>query len=354
MSRLSLSIPRLSGQGWITLVGIVLLGVLPVLIPNYWTTNIFVRAIVYGIVALSLTFLAHYGGFISMAQLVIAGVAGYVIAVTVPGSVPASKFSWTYAEAIPVAILGSTLAGLLVGTVAVRTREIYLLMITLAIAVGFYFAVQTNIEYLNGYEGIRNVLGPELYGLPFRNTYVFYYVALVTALLLYGLVLYLGKSPFGLVLQGIRDNVRRVSALGYNVVWHRIAAFAVAGFIAGCGGVLTTFYNIGISPGSVAEGVTVSILVMAVIGGLGHPVGAFVGALIFALIDTFASSVYDRDRFNTLIGVVFLVIVLVSPDGIVGLVRRLSDRLKRSRKSEADVADLPRPEFSTDSASRSS
>lgn len=348
------SIHSLSSEGKVTAGVIVLLVALPLLIPDYWTTNIFVRAMAYGIVTLSLTFLAHYGGFISMAQLVIAGVAGYVVAATVPGTVPAAKFQWSYAEAIAIGILGSTLAGLLVGAVAVRTREIYLLMITLAIAVGFYFAVQTNIEYLNGYEGIRNVLGPDVFGLPFRNTYVFYYVALLSALLLYGLVLYVGRTPFGLVLQGIRDNVRRVSALGYHVAWHRIAAFGIAGFIAGCGGVLTTFYNIGISPGSVAEGVTVSVLIMAVIGGLGHPVGAFIGALIFALVDTFAASIYDRDRFNTLIGVVFLLIVLVSPDGMVGIARRLSEKLRSPVKRDSAISRQPRGERTADPATQTS
>jgi branched-chain amino acid transport system permease protein len=132
-------------------------------------------------------------------------------------------------------------------------------------------------------------------------------------------VLYVVKTPFGLVLQGIRDNPRRVSAIGFNVGVHRVASFALAGFIAGWGGVLITFYNIGITPGSIGIWATVNVLVMAVIGGLGHPIGAFIGALVFTLLDTFAATIYDRDRFNTLIGLVFLVIVLVSPDGLLGL-----------------------------------
>lgn len=140
------------------------------------------------------------------------------------------------------------------GAIAVRTRDIYLLMITLALAMGVFRFIETNITWFNGYEGIRNVVGPEMFGLPFRNTYVFYYSALGTAALLYAFVLYLVRSPFGLVLQGIRDNPRRVAALGYDVALHRIASFAVAGFVAGCGGVLATFYNIGISPGSIGLG----------------------------------------------------------------------------------------------------
>jgi len=312
-----------SWQTPLTIAAIVGMAILPLILPPFWTTNILGRAMVYGIIAMSLTFLAHYGGFVSLAQMMIAGVAGYTIAVTVPDAIPANSTQLPYALAVPLALVTATVAGLVIGAIAVRTREIYLLMITLAIAVGFYFFVQSNLEFFNGYEGIRNILGPDVFGIPFRNTYLFYYVTLGVGLALYGAILYVVRTPFGLVFQGIRDNPRRVAALGYNVALHRIAAFGFAGFIAGAGSVLSTIYNIGIAPGQISTHATITILIMAVIGGLGHPVGAFIGALIFTLVDTFAATIYDRDRFNTLIGVVFLVIVLCSPDGVVGLARRL-------------------------------
>lgn len=300
---------------------------LPMFLPQhqaqFWTANVFGRAIVFGIIALSLTFLATYGGFISLAQMMIAGTAGYTVAIFVDGAVPAIVGGLSYATAVPLGLAAATLMGLLVGAIAVRTRDIYLLMITLALAMGVFRFVETNIAWFNGYEGIRNVVGPRLFGYDFRNAHVFYYVALAVAGLLYAGVLYLVRTPFGLVLQGIRDNARRVAALGYSVALHRILAFGVAGFIAGAGGVLATIYNIGISPGSIGLGATVNILIMSVIGGLGHPIGAFIGALIFVVFDTFAADLYDRDRFNTLIGLVFLAIVLVSPDGMVGVGARL-------------------------------
>lgn len=303
--------------------------VLPANQAGFWTGNILGRALVFGIIAMSLTFLATYGGFVSLAQMMIAGVAGYTLAIFVEGAVPRIVGGAGYALAIPLGVLAATLMGLLVGAIAVRTRDIYLLMITLALSMGVFRFVETNITWFNGYEGIRNVVGPSLLGLDFRNPWVFYHVTLGTAVLLFAGVMYLVRSPFGLVLQGIRDNPRRVSALGYNVALHRIAAFGVAGFIAGCGGVLATIYNIGISPGTIGLGATVNVLIMAVIGGLGHPVGAFLGSLIFTVFDTFAATIYDRDRFNTLIGLVFLVIVLASPDGVLGVGARLRRLLTR-------------------------
>jgi branched-chain amino acid transport system permease protein len=301
---------------------------LPLVLPNFWLSGILGRSLVYGIVALSLTFLASYGGFISLAQTMIAGVAGYTVAILAPTAIPASSGAVSYWLAIPIAIMAAALAGAIVGLIAIRTRDIYLLMITLALAVGFSLFAQSNIDWFNGYEGIRNIVGPDIFGLPFRTHVVFYYVSLGTAALLYLAVLYVVRTPFGLTLQGIRDNPRRVAALGFDVALQRVAAFAMAGFIAGCGGVLITFYNIGITPGSIGMQATVNVLVMSVIGGLGHPVGAFIGALIFTLIDTFAASIYDRDRFNTLIGLVFLVIVLASPDGVMGVARRLTGARK--------------------------
>jgi branched-chain amino acid transport system permease protein len=297
--------------------------ILPANQAQFWTANILGRALVFGIVAMSLTFLATYGGFVSLAQMMIAGVAGYTLAIFVDGAVPRIAGGLGYATAIPLGVAAATAMGLLVGAISVRTRDIYLLMITLALAMGVFRFIETNIAWFNGYEGIRNVVGPEILGQNFRNPLVFYHLALGTAAALYFGVLYLVRTPFGLVLQGIRDNPRRVAALGYSVALHRIAAFGVAGFIAGCGGVLSTIYNIGISPGSIGLGASVNVLIMSVIGGLGHPVGAFIGSLIFTVVDTFAASIYDRDRFNTLIGLVFLVIVLVSPDGAVGIGARL-------------------------------
>jgi branched-chain amino acid transport system permease protein len=309
--------------------------VLPHLLPAnqaaFWTANILGRAIVFGIIAMSLTFLATYGGFISLAQMMVAGIAGYTLAILVDGAVPHIVGGFGYGTAIPLGLLAATLMGLLVGAISVRTRDIYLLMITLALAMGVFRFIETNIAWFNGYEGIRNVVGPTVFGLDFRNALVFYHVALATAVLLYAGILYLVRTPFGLVLQGIRDNPRRVAALGYSVALHRIAAFGVAGFIAGCGGILSTIYNIGISPGSIGLGATVNVLIMSVIGGLGHPVGAFIGSLIYTLFDTFAATIYDRDRFNTLIGIVFLGIVLVSPDGAIGIGARLRRLLARRR-----------------------
>ena len=327
----------MTSRQWLaTAAGVAILLSLPLFLPNFWLVNIFGRAMVYGVVAMSLTFLAHYGGFVSLAQTMVAGVAGYAVAMMAPTAIPLGPLAMPYLVAIPLAVLAATVAGAIVGMIAVNTREIYLLMITLALAVGFSLFAQSNITWFRGYEGIRNIVGPEIMGLPFRTPLVFYYVALGVAVSMLLLVLYVVRTPFGLVLQAVRDSDRRAAAIGYYVGLHRIAAFAMAGFIAGWGGVLITFYNIGITPSSIGLWATVAVLIMAVIGGLGHPLGAFIGALIYTVMDTFASSIIGHDRFNTLIGVVFLAIVLLSPDGVWGLGKRLTAALGKRAERNAD------------------
>ena len=298
---------------------------------------------VYGIVALSLTFLAHYGGFVSLAQMMVAGVAGYTIAVMVPDAIPANACSLPYALAIPLALARrDDRRRSSIGAIAVRTREIYLLMITLAIAVGFYFFVQSNIECLNGYEGIRNILGPDMFGVPFRNTTSSTTSTLGVAARALWRVLYLVQDArSGSCCRAsatIRAGSRRSATMSPCTASPPSASPASSPAAAASSSRSTTSAS---RPGQISTHATINILIMAVIGGLGHPIGAFIGALIFTLVDTFAATIYDRDRFNTLIGLVFLVIVLASPDGVVGLANgsRTGDRLRCAAPSAATRMD---------------
>ena len=124
-----------------------------------------------------------------------------------------------------------------------------------------------------------------------------------------------------------RDNQRRMRAVGYDVTFHRIAAYFLAGIIAGTAGVLYVWFNGRISPGTIGVSEVIGILVIAVIGGLRHPIGPFIGAGLYVVLKTFAIDLVGAERFNTLIGLAFLLIVFVSPDGILGLWKRLQPHL---------------------------
>jgi branched-chain amino acid transport system permease protein len=200
-------------------------------------------------------------------------------------------------------------------------------MITLAIGVAFYYLVLQNYSVFNGFQGLREIYPPKVLGVAWRDPVPFYFLCLACAMAGYFLVRWVVRAPFGIALQGIRDNPRRMEALGYHVVAHRVAAYALAGLLAAVGGVLLVWYNGLITPGSVSISWLINILVVAVLGGMRHPMGAFLGAIVFVLLQTFAIDLIDRERFNLLIGGVFFAIVLFSPDGLLGLWAALRSRL---------------------------
>jgi branched-chain amino acid transport system permease protein len=309
---------------WITIAALL---VYPLIVPEFFAFQIGGQILILGMIGLSLMVLAGYGGMVSLAQLTIAGIAGYCVAIFGANSVGVMGFAWPWWIAAPIAIFVAAIVAALIGLISVRTTGIYTIMITLAIATAFFYFANQNYVLFNGFAGYRGIQPPTLFGLYWRDPLPFYYLCLAIAALAYALVLYCAKSSFGLALQASRDNPRRMRAIGYNVTAIKVFAYFLAGIIAGTAGVLYVWFNGRISPGTISVAESIGILVIAVIGGLRHPVGPFLGAIVYVLLKTFAIDLIGAERFNTLIGLVFLVIVFVSPDGILGLWQRLKPYL---------------------------
>jgi branched-chain amino acid transport system permease protein len=306
--------------------------VYPWIATPFFTYQIGGQALALGLIALSLTFLAGYGGMLSLAQMTVAGIAGYIVAILGVSGTPEISLGWPWWLVVILAIMGATLVATLIGWLSVRTEGIYTIMITLAIGMAFFYLAQQNYAIFNGFQGFQKVVPPVVLGIDWRDPVPFYYLALFWALAGYFFVKYLIRAPFGIALQGVRDNARRMGALGFSPVAHRVAAYAVAGLIASIGGVLLVWYNGLITPGSVGTSWLINILIIAVLGGMRHPVGAFIGAVVFVLLQNFAIDLIDRERFNLVIGLVFLVIVLFSPDGLLGWWDKLREWMTRRMK----------------------
>ncbi len=240
------------------------------------------------------------------------------------------NLGWDPVPGILVAIAIAVLVAFVFGALASRSYGIYFLMITLVFSViaNLFFGQVTSVS---GFGGISGIPIPELLR-PHRPPR--------TALLrdarwwrrsCTSALRYVARTPFGLTLQGIRDDPVRMRSLGYSVTLHRLLAFAFAGFVAALGGILFVWWNAQIAPSTIDLGATIDVLLIAVIGGMFRLEGAWVGALVFVLINNYAQDVgFVSDRFHTLIGVIFLIIVLVSPDGLVGLWERTVARLRGS------------------------
>ena len=320
---------RINPAYWV--VAAVLL-LLPTFASDFILYQLFGWTFILGMIALSLMFLAGYGGMVSLAQMTVAGIAGYMVAIFGESAITDISQGWPWYISIPLALLVASLFATATGWLAGRTEGIYTIMITLAIAAAFFYFFNQNYVIFNGFSGFNGVLPPELFGINWRHPVAFYYLTLFWAAAWYFAAIYVSRSPFGLALQGIRDNPRRMAALGYHVTAHKVAAYALAALPAAIGGILLTWQSAQISPGTAGIGPAIDILIVAVIGGIGHPAGAFLGAFIYVILKTFAVDLIvliglGSERFRLLIGLGFLVVVFWSPDGILGL----WERLKQSR-----------------------
>ena len=216
---------------------------------------------------------------------------------------------------------------MLFGLLASRSVGIYFLMITLTFGViaNLFFGQVTTFS---GFGGISGIPAPHPIGPVDEHPNRLYYVALVVSVLVYALLRYVVRTPFGLTLQGVRDDPVRMASLGYNVVLHRTLAFAFAALVAALAGVLFVWWNGHIDPASIDLSAMIDVLVIAVIGGLYRLEGAWLGAFVFVMLNNYSRQIdFVGPRFHTLIGLVFLAIVLVSPAGLAGIWERAQGAL---------------------------
>jgi branched-chain amino acid transport system permease protein len=298
--------------------------VMPAITNTFWIFQVMGWSFILGIIALSLMFLAGYGGMVSLLQMSIAGMAGYMVAILGPSGTTSISLGLSWWIAIPAAFLVAALFAIISGALAVRTEGIYTIMITLAIAAAFFYFARQNYAIFNGYSGFNLVLPPPLFGVNWRDPVPFYYLTLGAAFLSFCAVVYVSRTPFGLALQGVRDNPRRMAALGYNVTAYRVAAYALSSVLASVGGILLVWQNAQISPGTIGISAAIDVLVVAVVGGLRRPLGPFIGAFIYVVLQVFSPDIlgffgFSAERFKLIIGLGFLAVVLFSPDGVLGL-----------------------------------
>jgi branched-chain amino acid transport system permease protein len=188
---------RVPAIWWLAVV--VLLG-MPLVANSFWLFQVMGWTFILGMIAVSLMFLAGYGGMVSLLQMTVAGVAGYSVAyfgfsgaTTPDGKLLSVGLAWWIV--LPLAFLIAAAFATVCGALAVRTEGIYTIMITLAIAAAFFYLCLQNYTIFNGYTGFNRILPPELFGVNWRDPVPFYYLSLGCAALSYGAVLYVSRAP---------------------------------------------------------------------------------------------------------------------------------------------------------------
>ena len=274
------------------------------------TTQIFIAAIF----AASLNLLVGYGGLTSLGHASFLGLSAYLCAWFF------LKFGLSHAWLAPIALIGTTLVAGFFGWVALRATGLGFLMITLALSQVLWGVSLRWVSVTDGDNGLRGLTRPIPFGINLDDSTAFYYFALaITALAIFTMARFV-DSPFGAVLRGTRDQPRRMSALGHNVWLIRWITFVYAGFCGGVAGLLFVYYNKYIHPASLTLASSAEGLLAVIAGGSGTLLGPLVGAAIVVLLKNYVSSYLDR--WNILLGAVFVLIVVFMPEGLVPGVKR--------------------------------
>jgi branched-chain amino acid transport system permease protein len=291
-----------------------------------FTVQLATRGLYLGIVAMSFSLLAGYADMMSLAQMSFAAIAGYVIGIGV------MHYGLPHSVLILPAIVAAVILAAIFGWIAIRATKIYFLMMTLALSQLFFGIVFQWVSLTEGYPGITGIPRPVIFGFSLIEASPLYYVTLVVAVLCYLILRRLVRSPFGLILQGIRDNPKRMAALGFNVQLHRYLVIVVSGTFAGIAGVLTTYFTGVISPTRAALSASILVVMAALVGGVSSLEGGLLGGLVIAFLISIASQL--TTRYWTVVGTLFILIVMFMPNGFLGGDLPVGDWFRKLRKRD--------------------
>ena len=310
-----------SGLAALWSMGVIVLVTLPLILPPYYV-GLVVKMMVFALFAMSLDLLLGYAGMPSLGHAAYFGMAAYTTGLL------ALKAGWSVWLALPAGIAMAALTSIVFGLLALRTRGSYFLMITLALSQVLWGIAFGWRSLTGGDDGLPEVPRPNL-SLPWSmsdNTPFYYFVLLffvVGTLVLVRVV----ASPFGYVLRGIRESETRMLVLGYNVWRYKLVAFVVAAAFAGLAGCLYVYFNRFVSPDYVHVVRSAEVLLMVILGGAGTLIGPAVGATLIVLLENLISTY--TERWVTVLGVIYVLVALLAPNGIAGLIASL--RKQRGR-----------------------
>jgi branched-chain amino acid transport system permease protein len=289
---------------------------LPLVLTNY-QIGLATEMLIFGVLAMSIDILAGFAGRTSLGHGAIFGVSGYVVvyASAQAGLPPLAAFA--------LGVIAATLVAVVFALLAVRTSGVYFLLLTLALGMIVWGICLRWTQVTGGENGMRGDVRPAW----LVTHHAFYWVVLTAAAVVSYAMWRFVRSPFGLTLLGIRDSESRMRSLGYNVSLHLFIGFAVSGFFAGVAGALYAMFNNFVSPSTVALAQSVEGVLMMIAGGVGTLFGGFVGAAAIIALEN-AVSAYT-ERWQMVLGVTFILIMIFAPEGIIGMLRAMLARKKR-------------------------
>jgi branched-chain amino acid transport system permease protein len=280
------------------------------------------RMAIYAIAAASLNLILGYGGMISFGHAAYFGMGGYVVGILYNHFISGDPFlgfipgTNQLLITLPAAIIVSGLLALVLGALSLRTSGVPFIMITLAFAQMLFFLF-VSLKAYGGDDGLivrrRNVL----FDLNMADDTTFYYVAVGVAVIYFFVFAKLVRSQFGLILGGIRQNERRMAAIGISSYRYKLTAFVIAGMGAGLAGALMANYSKFVSPDMLHWTKSGDLMIMIIIGGTGTLIGPALGAVVLVGLETFLTSWTEHWKF--FLGPILILIVLFSTGGLTSL-----------------------------------
>lgn len=307
------------------------------LVAGSYGIDLVTKIMVYAVLALSLELLVGSTGLVCFGQAAFFGIGAYATVLLSPGYDPASIL-WL----LPAAMLAAGLYALFMGSLSLRTRGVYFIMVTLAFAqMAFYVIHDTPLG--GGTDGIylnaKPVLG-ELLNLD--KSLVLYGFTLACLLAVFGFLALLLRSRFGRALAGIRVNEQRMRATGFSTYPYKLAAFVISGAIAGLSGFLFAVKDGFVNPEMLGWHQSGAVLIMIIFGGLGHLRGALIGAFAFVLLQELfmSEAVFGgfAKHWHLGLGLTIIASVALLPRGLVGIPAQLAERIA-GRNPERDTTE---------------
>lgn len=288
------------------------------------------QCVIWAILAMSLDLMVGYTGLASLGHAAFFGAGAYGAAIM------AVTYKAGFLEAFLVALLVAAVITAIFALVALRATGVYFLMITFALAMLIWGLAYRWDSMTGGENGIAGMDRPEF----LQDTVVFYYFTLLIGIGVFILFTFLVRSSFGKTLVGIRESESRMRTLGYNVWLHKYIIYMLSGIFSGLAGFLWVYHNSYVAPTDVELITSFSALLMVSIGGVGTLIGPILGATIFVFLENFVNMYTERSL--SVVGAVYIIVVMFAPEGIIGLIRQVSARRERNLESSAvkEVKDL--------------
>jgi branched-chain amino acid transport system ATP-binding protein len=273
-------------------------------------THLLVLMVIFAIFAMSLDILMGYGGLPSLGHAAFFGLAAYGVGIAMV------KLALPWWQAVLVGLIASASFGAVFGLIALRTRGLYFLLITLALGQLLWGAANRWASMTGGFNGLPGIRRPAEWLLSTTN---FYYVALAVLVVLAFAMNRLVESPFGLALRALSDSESRLEALGYHVWLYKYLAFILTGVLAGAAGAMNVLYNGFVSPRDLSIAMSAEGILMVTLGGTGTLWGPLIGAVIVVALRNILSIYFDH--WLIMLGAFFIFVVLLAPDGLIGWFR---------------------------------